>query len=188
MAAQSASQRCSEKYTERAIEGSTYHSLKGMTRELKIHVASIVALLLAVGIAVGLKNDWLLRRSPKSPAGPQDTIYGMLDAARTGNVGAYLGSYTGALQASLREAVRESTEKGFAKYLQDSNVTIKGVAVSEPQQVSESVVSVRVEYVYQDRNEAQNLRLERVNSEWKIAAVDGAERVKTLVPYGTPVK
>ena len=159
-----------------------------MTREQKIHVASVTALLLAVGIAVGLKKDWLLLRPPNSPAGPQDTIYGMLDAARTGNVASYLGNYTGALEASLREAIRESTEKGFAKYLQDSNVTIKGVAVSEPQQVSESVVSVRVEYVYQDRNEAQNLRLERVNSEWKIASVDGAERVKTLVPYGTPVK
>jgi len=159
-----------------------------MTREQKIHVASVTVLLLAVGIAVGLKNDWLLRRSAKSPAVPQDTIYGMLDAARSGNVAVYLSSYTGALQASLREAVRESTEKGFAKYLQDSNVAIKGVAVSEPQQVSESVVSVRVEYVYQDRNEAQNLRLEKVNGEWRIAAVDGAERVKTLVPYGTPVK
>src|SRR5690349_14956540 len=128
MAAQSASQRCSEKYTERAIAGSTYHSLKGMTREQKIHVASVTVLLLAVGIAVGLKNDWLLRRSAKSPAVPQDTIYGMLDAARSGNVAVYLSSYTGALQASLREAVRESTEKGFAKYLQDSNVAIKGVA------------------------------------------------------------
>jgi len=159
-----------------------------MTREQKIHVASVTALLLGVGIAVGLKNDWPLRRSPKSPAGPQDTIYGMLDAARTGNVAVYLASYTGALRASLREAVRESTEKGFAGYLQDSNVAIKGVAVSEPQPVSESVVSVRVEYVYQDRNEAQNLRLEKINGEWKIAAVDGAERVKTLVPYGTPVK
>ena len=159
-----------------------------MTREQKIHVASVTAILLAVGIAVGLKNDWPLWRSPKSPAGPQDTIYGMLDAARTGNVAVYLASYTGALQASLREAVRESTEKGFARYLQDSNVAIKGVAVSEPQPVSESVVSVRVEYVYQDRNEAQNLRLEKINGEWKISAVDGAERVKTLVPYGTPVK
>jgi len=159
-----------------------------MTSEQKIHVASVTALLLAVGIAVGLKNDWLVRRSPKSPAGPQDTLYGMLDAARTGNVAAYLGSYTGALQASLREAARESTDKGFAKYLQDSNVAVKGVAVSEPQQISESVVSVRVEYVYQDRNEAQNLRLEKINGEWRIAAVDGAERVKTLVPYGTPVK
>jgi hypothetical protein len=88
----------------------------------------------------------------------------------------------------LREAARESTEKRFAEYLQDSNLTIKGVAVSEPQQVSETVVNVRVEYVYQDRNEAQYLRLEKTNGGWKIAGVDGAERVKTLVPYGTPVK
>ena len=115
-----------------------------MTRERKIHVATLTALLLALGIGVGLKSGWILRRSTTSPAGPQDTIYGMLDAARTGNVTAYLGSYTGALRASLREAVRESTEKGFAKYLQDSNVAIKGVAVSEPQQMSETVLSVRV--------------------------------------------
>jgi len=160
-----------------------------MTKELQIHAACIIALLLALGIAIGLKNDGPLRRAPpKSPSTPQDTIYGMLDAARRGNVESYIGSYTGALQASLREAARESTEKGFAKYLQDSNATIKGVAVSEPQQLGEGVASVRVEYVYQDRNEAQNLRLEKMNGEWKIATVDGAERVKTLVPYGTPVK
>jgi hypothetical protein len=160
-----------------------------MTKERKIHVASITVLLLTAGIAMSLKSDWPLGRAvQKSPAGPQDTIYGMLDAARTGNVTSYLASYTGALQASLREAVRESSEKGFAKYLQESNASIKGVAVSEPQQLSEATVSVRVEYVYGDRNEAQSLRLEKMNGEWKIAGVDGAERVKTLVPYGTPVK
>jgi hypothetical protein len=159
-----------------------------MTKELQIHVASTAALLLTLGIAFGLKKEWLPTRTPKPAAGPQDTIYGMLDAARTGNVASYLSSYTGALQASLREAARESTEKGFAKYLQDSNASIKGVAVSEPRQISEDAASVRVEYVYQDRNEAQNLRLQKMNGEWKIAAVDGAERMKTLVPYGTPVK
>ena len=159
-----------------------------MIKERKIHVASILVLFLAAGIAVSVKNDWVFRRAPKSPASPQDTIYRMLDAARTGNVASYLASYTGALQASLREAVRESTEKGFARYLQDSNSSLKGVAVSGPQQISEGVASVRVEDVYQDRNEAQNLRLEKLNGEWKIAGVDGAERVKTLVPYGTPVK
>jgi hypothetical protein len=160
-----------------------------MTKERKIHAVSITVLLFALGIAVGLKNGWPLRRGePKSPPSPQDTVYGMLDAARTGNVASYLASYTGALQASLREAVRESTEKGFAKYLQESNAQIKGVAVSEPQQLSDGLASVRVEYVYSDRNEAQNLRLEKMNGDWKIAGVDGAERVKTLVPYGTPVK
>jgi hypothetical protein len=47
---------------------------------------------------------------------------------------------------------------------------------------------VRVEYVYQDRNEAQTMYLEKASSGWKITRVDGAERVKTLVPYGTPVQ
>jgi hypothetical protein len=160
-----------------------------MTKEHKVHTVSITALLLALGIGIGWKNDWLLRRaSPKSAPSPQDTIYGMLDAARTGNVASYLASYTGALQASLREAVRESTEKGFAKYLQDSHAGIKGVAVSEPQQIGDGVATVRVEYVYQDRNEVQSWRLEKMHGEWKIAAVDEAERVKTLVPYGTPVQ
>lgn len=160
-----------------------------MTKERKIHVATITVLLLALGIGMSWKNGWpLSRAAPKPPPSPQDTIYGMLDAARTGNVAAYLASYTGPLQASLRQAVQESTEKGFSKYLQDSNAAIKGAAVSDPQQLGEGVVNVRVEYVYLDRNEAQNLRLEKMNSEWKIAGVDGAERVKTLVPYGTPVK
>jgi hypothetical protein len=45
-----------------------------------------------------------------------------------------------------------------------------------------------VEYVYQDRNEAQIMHLEKAGNDWKIARVDGAERVKTPVPYGTPVQ
>jgi hypothetical protein len=173
----------------RSIVCSTYHNLKGMTKERKVHAASISVVLLTLGIAVAVKNDWRLgRAAPRSPAAPQDTIYGMLDAARTGNVASYLDNYTGALQASLREAIRESTDKGFAKYLQESNAAVKGVAVSEPQRLGEGMVNVRVEYVYADRNEVQNLRLEKMNNEWKIAGINGAEQVKALVPYGTPVK
>ena len=47
---------------------------------------------------------------------------------------------------------------------------------------------MRVEYVYQDRNEAQMMFLEKAQGGWRIARVDGTERVKTLVPYGTPVQ
>ena len=89
---------------------------------------------------------------------------------------------------SLNESLAETTQAGFAKYLQDSNAAIKGVAISEPQALTDREVKVRVEYVYQDRNEAQTLYLEKAPGGWKIARVDGAERVKTLVPYGTPVQ
>lgn len=153
-----------------------------MTKARTTHIATITALLLALGIW------YLVRTAPKPPLTPQDAVYRMLDAARSGNVAAYLASYSGALQTSLQQSARESSEAGFAKYLMDSQAAIKGIAVGEPQPLSDTQVTVRVEYVYQDRNEAQTMQLEKSGGEWKITRADGAERVKTLVPYGTPVK
>ena len=57
----------------------------------------------------------------------------------------------------------------------------------EPEPVSDSEAKVRVEYVYLDRNESPTLLLRKAGG-WKIASVDSAQRVKTLVPYGTPVR
>ncbi len=119
---------------------------------------------------------------------PQDAVYRMLDAARAGDVNAYVACYSGQMETSLRRSIGETTEAGFAKYLKDSNAAIKGVAIAEPQLLSEREVKLRVEYVYQDRNEAQTVYLEKAGARWKIARVEGVERVKTLVPYGTPVQ
>jgi hypothetical protein len=58
----------------------------------------------------------------------------------------------------------------------------------EPQPLTEREVKLKVEYVYQDRNETQQLYVEKTPGGWRIARVDSAERVKTLVPYGTPVQ
>ena len=58
----------------------------------------------------------------------------------------------------------------------------------EPQPLSDPEVKARVEYVFQDRNEAQYFYLDKMSGGWKIARVDSSERVKTLVPYGTPVQ
>lgn len=160
-----------------------------MTRERKTHVVTIAALMVALGIALGQKAGWRIpRAAPAAPATPQDAIYGMLDAARSGDVAGYLACYAGTLERSLRQSVRESTETAFAKYLRDSNAAIKGVAVMEPQALGENEVSARVEYVYQDRNESQTMHLVKADGRWKIDRVDGAGRVNTLIPYGTPVK
>jgi hypothetical protein len=159
-----------------------------MTRERITHLATVAVLVLALAAALGQKTGWRFGRSGANPpSSPQDAIYGMLDAARTGNVSAYLASYTGAMLSFLQESVRETTEAAFSGYLRDSNTAIKGVAVSDPQ-INDREATARVEYVYQDRNEVQIVHLEKVGGEWKIARVDGAERVKTLVPYGTPVR
>jgi hypothetical protein len=119
---------------------------------------------------------------------PQDSIYGMLDAARAGDVKAYLSRYTGQMEASLKQSVSERPEAAFRDYLRSSNAEIKGVAVGEPKALSDREVEVRVEYVYQDRNEVQLLYLEKLRGSWKIARIADAQRVKTLVPYGTPVQ
>jgi len=171
-----------------------------MRKERIARVVTVAVLVLAAAIALGRKSGWKVtdfkpavsdmvnRAAPKPDPTPQDAIYSMLDAARAGDVKAYLAAYTGQMAAALGQSVAESTPEGFARYLRDTNASIKGVAINEPQALTDREVKVRVEYVYQDRNEAQFLYLEKDAAGWKIARVDGAERVKTLVPYGTPVQ
>lgn len=119
---------------------------------------------------------------------PQSAVYAMLDAARDGDVKRYLACYTGSMENALRRAIAESGERNFASYLKEMNAAVKGVAVMPPETVSEREVKLRVEYVYQDRNEVQTLYLEKSGNTWRIARLETAERIKTLVPYGTPVE
>jgi hypothetical protein len=171
-----------------------------MTKEKKTAIVTVAVLLGAFGVVVGQKSGWRLstvtdqvsqislKPQPKPDPTPQDTIYGMLDAARAGDVKTYLANYSGQMSTALQQSIAETTESKFAQYLKDSNAAIKGVAISEPQQLSDTQVKVRVEYVFQDRNEAQQMYLEKQAGAWKITQVDSTERVKTLVPYGTPVQ
>jgi len=126
--------------------------------------------------------------APKVGPTPQDAIYAMLDAAREGDVPMYLAAYTGQMQASLQQAVAESGEEKFAAYLKSTNASIKGVAIAEPQALTDREVKVRIEYVYADRNEVQFAYLEKMGNQWRIARLDAAERIKTPVPYGAPVQ
>jgi len=160
----------------------------------KQRVAQILTVLILVGVLGGTlakKNGWTLRttRAAMQPAEatPEDAIYGMLDAARKGEVQKYLAAYGGPMQASLRQSIAESSNANFRQYLQDTNAALKGVAVMVPE-INGREAKARVEYVYQDRNEAQNMYLEKTATGWKITRVETAQRVKTLVPYGTPVK
>jgi hypothetical protein len=158
-----------------------------MTQPRKAQLLTIGLLALALGIAVGRKQD--SRSSGESPpAAAQDAIYAMLDASRAGDVQAYLANYSGQMRSALEQSVRETGPERFSRYLKDSDSAIKGIAVSDPEPVSVREMKVRVEYVYLDRNEAQTVYLEKSGGGWKIVRVDGSERVKTLIPYGTPVQ
>jgi hypothetical protein len=160
----------------------------------KQRIAQILTVLILAAVLGGTlakKNGWTLRtnRAAMQPAEatPEDAIYGMLDSARKGDVQKYLAAYSGPMQASLRQSIADSSNSAFRQYLQDTNATLKGVAVMAPE-INGREAKARVEYVYQDRNEAQNMYLEKTAAGWKITRVEVAQRVKTLVPYGTPVK
>jgi hypothetical protein len=170
-----------------------------MNADKKAKIVTVVVLAGALSIVLGQKHGWKMPdvkvsdlvskpASPKADPTPQDAIYAMLDAARLGDVKTYLAAYTGQMEAALRQSIAETTESGFARYLKHQNAAIKGIAISEPQTLTDRDVRVRVEYVYQDRNEAQVMFLEKMQGSWRITRVDSSERVKTLVPYGTPVQ
>ena len=164
-----------------------------MTKQRKAQIGTLAVLACAGAIVVGrnLKTQGPLLAPivlTKAAPSPQDTIYAMLDAARAGGTEKYLSCYTGQMLSSLQQSVNETGKDGFAKYLKDSNAPIKGVAINEPQILTDREVKVRVEFVYQERNEVQFLYFEKSGVDWKIARVDATERVKTLIPYGTPVQ
>ena len=151
-----------------------------MTRRRKTQI-------ITAGVMAGIGALLAVRRNPSSAATPQDAIYAMLDAARDGNARAYLASFTGGMETSLRQSLSEQGEAAFSKYLRETNAPVKGIAITEPKQLSGVQAKVKVEYVYQDRNEIQYYYLEKFGAGWRISRLDAAERIKTLVPYGTPV-
>ncbi len=118
---------------------------------------------------------------------PRNAIYRMLDAAREGDVAAYIDCHTGEMSQKLAQSRDEMTAQGFADYLEKRNREIKGIAILEPQLASEDQARIDVEYVYADRKEGQRFYLVRMDGVWKIRGVEVAERVETPVPYGTPV-
>ncbi len=109
----------------------------------------------------------------------------MLDAARAGNTRAYLDSFSGPMHDQLLQIVNENTEPKFSAYLTAQNAAFQGVAIALIDRPSETEADARLEYVYSNRNEIQNLFLKNERGRWKILKVAGAERIKTLVPFGT---
>lgn len=158
-----------------------------MKNKAVARILTILILTGVVGAVVARKSGFGLAPITERPeAKPQDTVYAMLEAARNGDVARYLKSYTGPMAESLARAKSESPD--FSRYLRDSNAGIKGIAVMEPQPEPDGQFQLRVEYVYQDRNEAQFFFLAKTPDGWKISRVETSEPVKTLIPYGTPVQ
>ena len=162
-----------------------------MKSDRKARLAT-AALITALGAVVLWKQGAFQRvgiAAQESPAPqPQDAIYQALDAIREGNLAKYIDAHTGTMEASVRRTASEVGEARVLRALQERNAPLKGIAILEPERLSDREVKARVEYVFADRNEMQTYYLERSGEAWKIARVDGAQRIETLIPYGTPVK
>jgi hypothetical protein len=130
--------------------------------------------------------SWVASSTVSAPAGPEDAIYGMLDAARAGDTKSYLDAFSGPMRDQLVQVMNENAEPNFAAYLKSQNSAFQGVAVSVTDRPSDVEARVRVEYVYGNRNEVQSAYL-RKDSRWRIVKVAGAEQVKTLLPFGSTV-
>ena len=107
-----------------------------MTQKRKAQVLTGAALAVGLGI-VAWRSGLVPSPAPKADPTPQDAIYAMLDAARAGDVRKYLASYTGQMETALKATVAEKSEPAFAQYLKEFNAPIKGVAIMEPQALSD---------------------------------------------------
>jgi hypothetical protein len=152
----------------------------------KRNLAQLLTLALLAAI-VGL----IVYKKRPAPApeesGPESAIWRMVDASRAADPEKYLACYGGEMERQLRQNYREMGAERFQEYLAGTHRQIKGIAVSPPQMSSAGEGRIAVEYVYQDRNEVQQVVVRREGGQWKIVQVESAERIKTLVPYGTPV-
>ncbi len=169
-----------------------------MSKDAKAQVVTIALILAGLGVIAWHQGGLeALRRSPSyesgffgigrsKPVEPRDVIYAMLDAARDGEVNDYLGCYAGQMERTLRQSLEEMGAERFSQFLMERNEDIKGIAMNAPKESGDRA-EVRVEYVYADRNEVQEIYLERMAGDWKIARVSEIRRVETPVPYGTPV-
>lgn len=136
-------------------------------------------------VPVNLTN-FLSHARPRTQT-PEDTVYGMLDAARAGDTAVYVDTFSGPLQQQIQQAIRESGKRQFATYLTAQSSSFQSVALSVADQPSDVEARLRVEYVYANRNEVQTFHLKQSGGRWKIVGISGTDQIKTLIPYGTAV-
>ena len=129
----------------------------------------------------------LFSHSRSGTATPEDTVYGMLDAARAGDTTVYVDTFAGSLQQQIQQVIRESGRKQFATYLTGQSSSFQSIALSVADQPSDVEARLRIEYVYANRNEVQIFHLRKSGAHWKIIGISGRDQIKTLIPYGTAV-
>lgn len=121
------------------------------------------------------------------PQKPEDVIFAMFDAMEKGDVHRYLSLLGDGAKKRAELILKEVGRREFARQLRNMHEGIKGIAVSLLDQVSEDEILLRVELVFESRNEVQKARMKRVNGTWKVVEMMQAEHLTPPILYGTPV-
>ena len=116
----------------------------------------------------------------------EELLRGTLDAARKGDVAAYLSAFGGAFRQRLEHDVEQRGNAAFAADLQRAARARKGHALYAPESDGPGAYVITVESVYPDRNERQAYRLERTAGNWHITAVEPARGHSPRTKYGEP--
>ena len=114
----------------------------------------------------------------------EEFLRNTLDAARKGDVAAYLSSFGGALRQRLQQDVKQRGDLAFAADLQRAARARKGHALYAPEPDGPEAYVITVESVYADRNERQAYRLELSAGKWLITAVEPARGHTPSTKYG----
>lgn len=153
-----------------------------LTRNLGATALTVVVL--AAGLAVALRDR--LPELGEDAGDPSDVFWEMVDLSREGEADAWLNLFTGEVREQL-EAVRdEMGEVAFEQYLRQRTAGLKGVAVTDREDLGE-VVRLEVEYVRETSYETQSLDLRLTRGQWRIVALGPTHEREPPVPYGTPV-
>jgi hypothetical protein len=137
-----------------------------------------------------------ISRMPPSPAppvveglSPVKPVEDAFEAARKGDLDAYLDQFTDPLKSQM---LRLRTEKGDA-YLRDYLARlcgpIKGISadLTRQESVGPDTIRLPVEFIYADHNEVQTFQLRREGGRWRVLQIATVRSAPTLIPYGTGV-
>lgn len=155
---------------------------------MRQRLPTILTLLLISGAFVAIvQRDRLFKSVRPSSVinGPEDVVWRASDAAKQGDVQAYLSLFDGPLRERLQRAASDMGEAQFSSYLKRLSDDLTGIAVSDLVQTGDDSATLRIEFVYRGRNEVQQHQFKRVGGDWKIVGVGDAEWLKGLVPWGT---
>lgn len=149
---------------------------------MKKRMLQIVLVVALVLLALALRN----RDRASLPQKPEETVSQFFTAAGEGDDRAYLRLVTGELRKALENDRTQAGAEAFRQSLRRSAAGIKGLAVSRIDE-TDQLVTLDVEIVFTDRNERQQMLLERKPGGWVISAMEKSQRQDPPIPYGTPV-